>query len=85
LQGAARAAELRRETPVLTRLADGRLVEGIVDLAYRDENAGWTVVDFKTDREFGERRQAYAHQVRIYAEAIESATGNPAHGLLLIV
>ena len=85
LRAAAAADLLRRETPVLARLPDDRVVEGIVDLAYHDADAGWTVVDFKTDLELGVRRDAYAHQVRIYAEAIERATGEPARGLLLVV
>ena len=39
----------------LLRREDGTLLEGVVDLAFREEGpdfAGWTVVDFKTDREF---------------------------------
>jgi ATP-dependent exoDNAse (exonuclease V) beta subunit len=45
----ARAADaLRRETPMLLRTPDGSLIEGIVDLAFR-EGERWTVVDFKTD------------------------------------
>ena len=34
---------------------DGDLVEGVVDFAFLEDSAefaGWTVVDFKTDREF---------------------------------
>jgi ATP-dependent exoDNAse (exonuclease V) beta subunit len=85
LRSAAAAEQLRRETPVLARLPDDRIVEGVVDLAYREANVGWTVVDFKTDVELGDRREAYAHQVRIYAEAIERASGEPARGLLLVV
>jgi ATP-dependent exoDNAse (exonuclease V) beta subunit len=85
LRSAAAAESLRRETPVLARLPDDRIVEGVVDLAWREAGAGWTVVDFKTDVELGERRDAYAHQVRLYAEAIERASGEPARGLLLVV
>jgi ATP-dependent exoDNAse (exonuclease V) beta subunit len=85
---AARASALRRETPVLLRQADGRLAEGIVDLAFREETAAgarWTVVDWKTDREVGSRRATYERQVGLYAEAISRATGEPAEGLLLVV
>ena len=52
---AALKGDIRRETPVLLRGADGTIIEGVVDLAFRKETAefaGWTVVDFKTDREF---------------------------------
>jgi hypothetical protein len=42
-------------------------------------------VDFKTDAELGSRRAAYAAQVRLYADAIARATGEPAEPLLLVV
>ena len=88
LRRAARATAVRRETPVLLRQADGRLAEGIVDLAFREQTqqgARWTVVDWKTDREVGSRRATYERQVGLYAEAISRATGEPAEGLLLVV
>ena len=89
LRRAARCAAhgaLRRETPVLLRTEDNRLVEGVVDLAFREtDGGGWTVVDFKTDRELGARRAAYTEQVRLYAEAIARATGEPVSGVLLVV
>jgi hypothetical protein len=44
------AGACRRETPVTCTLADGTLVEGVVDLAF-EERGGWIVVDYKTDRE----------------------------------
>ena len=79
---------LRRETPVLLRRTDGTLIEGVVDLAFREETPefdGWTVVDFKTDREFESSRSQYAAQVSLYVEAIEKATTLPARGVLLVV
>ena len=48
---------LRRETPVLLRRDDGTLIEGAVDLAFYEDTsdfAGWTVVDFKTNRDVGD-------------------------------
>jgi ATP-dependent helicase/nuclease subunit A len=79
---------LRRETPIQLRREDGSLVEGVVDLAFREatpEFTGWTVVDFKTDREIERSRGQYAAQVAAYAEAIGTSTRSPARGLLLIV
>jgi ATP-dependent exoDNAse (exonuclease V) beta subunit len=85
----ARAADARgacrRETPVTFTLSDGRLIEGIVDLAF-EEGGAWTVVDYKTDREIaaaGEER--YRRQVALYASAIARATGQPTHGVLMRV
>jgi ATP-dependent helicase/nuclease subunit A len=77
----ARAADaLRRETPMLLRTPDGGLIEGIVDLAFR-EGERWTVVDFKTD--LGDAPLPhYLVQVRLYADAITRATGQPAQALL---
>jgi ATP-dependent exoDNAse (exonuclease V) beta subunit len=89
LFGRARAAAARggcrRETPVTCTLADGTLIEGIVDLAF-EEKGRWTVVDYKTDRELaavGEDR--YRRQVALYASAIAQATGQPASGVLIRV
>ena len=82
------ASNLRRETPILLRREDGTLVEGVVDLAFREEAAdftGWTVVDFKTDREFELGRAEYTAQVALYAEAIEKATNSSVSGILLVI
>jgi ATP-dependent helicase/nuclease subunit A len=81
-------SNLRRETPVLLRREDGTLLEGVVDLAFRDEvgdSAGWTVVDFKTDRELELSRDVYRAQVALYAEAIQKATGASVSGILLVI
>jgi ATP-dependent exoDNAse (exonuclease V) beta subunit len=88
-RAAGRAKEcVRRESPVMLALKDGPLVEGVIDLAFRDETtdfAGWTVVDFKTDREFEETSDHYIAQVRMYSEAVAAAMRAPARGVLLVV
>ena len=79
---------LRRETPVLLKLGDGTLAEGVLDLAFREADAGfdgWTVVDFKTDREFSNAPGNYLEQVRLYAQAVAAATRLPARGIILVV
>ena len=83
LQRAARSADCRREEPVVHRLADGTLLEGVVDLAFLDDS-GWTVVDFKTDAR-PEGHAQYAAQLLLYCAAIEAATGRPARAALLAV
>ena len=85
----ARAADARgacrRETPVTLTMADGTVVEGIVDLAF-EEAGTWTVVDYKTDREIASSGvERYRRQVALYASAIAQATGQPAHGVLIRV
>ena len=85
LMDRARAAvergECRRETPV-TRDVEGTLVEGVVDLAFR-ENGVWTVADFKTDQELGPDLEIYKRQVAFYSSAVAAATGEEATPLLV--
>lgn len=84
LRRAAASPDLRRESPLLVRTADGSLLESVVDLAWREADE-WFVVDFKTDREVVGRGAAYERQVRLYAEGITDATGLPATPILLSV
>jgi ATP-dependent exoDNAse (exonuclease V) beta subunit len=72
----------RRETPVTLRLEGRVLIEGVVDLAFR-EGDRWTVVDFKTGHELESRLDDYRRQVGLYAAAIAAATGLPAEAVLL--
>jgi ATP-dependent helicase/nuclease subunit A len=84
----ARRGECRRETPVVLPGSGGELIEGVVDLAFREqgpEGAGWVVVDFKTDAELSGRKARYETQVLLYVEAIRAATGEGARGVLLSV
>ena len=91
LLGRARAAaqrgDCRREAPVSMRTDDGVLIEGVVDVAFREDGA-WTVVDYKTDRDLEEAGGAidvYRRQVALYAEMITRATGAPASAVLMQV
>jgi ATP-dependent exoDNAse (exonuclease V) beta subunit len=70
----------RREVPITWR--DGEtLIEGVVDLAFEEE-AGWVVLDFKTDEEF--RGDARAdRQVGLYAAAVQQATTRPASAIVV--
>jgi ATP-dependent helicase/nuclease subunit A len=65
-----------RETYVGT-VIDGVLVEGYIDLLYRDDD-GLVLVDYKTDQEAGpEALAAYETQLSVYARAISDATDEP--------
>ena len=81
---AAAAGECRREAPVTARGDDGVLVEGVVDLAFRDGDA-WVVVDFKTDQELEAALDVYRRQVQIYADMVAQATGGPTRPVLMRV
>jgi ATP-dependent helicase/nuclease subunit A len=72
----------RRETPITLRADDGSLVEGIVDLAF-EENETWYVVDFKTDAELQDRLDSYRRQVSVYATAVSAATGFQTSAILM--
>src|SRR5262249_51506484 len=85
----ARSADAcRRESPIVLRLDDGSLLEGVLDLAFRERKDGaasWCVVDFKTDVEIAARSAEYEVQVTAYAAAVRAATGEPVSGYLLSV
>jgi ATP-dependent exoDNAse (exonuclease V) beta subunit len=85
LRRAVQSGDCRRDTAVMTRLPDGTMMEGIVDLAFREElqtGAVWTVVDFKTDARIEDQPQ-YAAQLHLYCSAISTATGEATHPILL--
>jgi ATP-dependent exoDNAse (exonuclease V) beta subunit len=85
LRAALAASRSRREVPIAAADQSGRVVEGVVDLAFADES-GWTVVDFKTDADLDEDDlEVYRRQVAVYVDAIRRATGEPARGILLSV
>jgi ATP-dependent exoDNAse (exonuclease V) beta subunit len=79
------ALEVRREAPVTWRTPEGELIEGVIDFAFR-EATGWTVIDFKTDRELEEESRArYQLQLALYVRAVAQASRLPAVGVLLSV
>jgi ATP-dependent exoDNAse (exonuclease V) beta subunit len=85
----ARAADARgvcrRETPITLTIDDGRILEGIVDLAFEDDGR-WTVIDYKTDVELASEGEArYRQQVALYTSAVAAATNRNAVGLLVRV
>ncbi len=84
----ARPEDVRRETPIFQELEDGTLLEGVLDLAYRELENGtpvWHALDFKTDREVERAREAYEEQVRLYARAVSEATGEGSDGMLVVL
>jgi ATP-dependent helicase/nuclease subunit A len=76
----AQAVEVHREYPISVTLASGEIVEGVIDLAWSDGES-WTVIDYKT----GRAEVQYKTQVRLYALALQRATGLPARAILLEV
>src|SRR5437867_3862467 len=76
------ASRCHREMPLLLPLADGKTLEGVMDLAFLEDRA-WTVLDFKTDAELSANQTRYQRQVGWYAYALSKLTGMPAAGVLL--
>jgi ATP-dependent exoDNAse (exonuclease V) beta subunit len=79
LQRARAATRCYREFPVHLQLDDGRLLEGVIDLAFIEQNR-WVVVDFKTDPHASVR---YQRQLQWYVFAIRRLTGSETIGHLL--
>ena len=78
----ARAAQrCHRELPIHLRLEDGRLLEGVIDLAFVERDR-WIVVDFKSDARDAAR---YQRQLQWYLYALSKLTGREAAGHLLRV
>jgi ATP-dependent exoDNAse (exonuclease V) beta subunit len=82
--GARAASRCHREYPVTLKLEDGGLLEGVIDMAYVDSGV-WTIVDFKTDAEVGDRRGQYERQLQWYAYALAELSGTPARPFLLSI
>jgi len=81
---AAREGLCYREVPITYRLPSGVLVEGYVDLAFRQDSS-MVVVDFKTDRELEGALEQYQRQVSLYASAIGQTAGLPTKSVLMRV
>lgn len=82
-----RAKEIQKEKPFYLELQakrffehdveDSILIQGIIDLYFRDEHGKLVLVDYKTDYVENEEElvKKYSNQLEIYKEAIEKATG----------
>lgn len=73
------AKHVYRETPFVLK-KDGQFIQGIIDLYFEDEQ-GWVLVDYKTDRitpvNIVAIASRYSVQIALYKEAIESIIGKP--------
>src|SRR5262249_23399832 len=65
----AAAARRLAETPVLYRDAAGYLVEGKIDLLFEEQD-GFVVVDYKTDRDISRRLPEHQAQLADHAAAL---------------
>jgi ATP-dependent helicase/nuclease subunit A len=84
LRRAAASSRCHREFPITLPLSGGRVLEGVVDLAFI-EDGKWQVVDFKTDADLDSNGTYYENQLRWYMHALTALTGIPGTGTLLHV
>ena len=75
---------LLREHPLVFETDDGQLLDGAVDLMFKEGNR-WTVVDFKTDADPSARRDQYLRQMQWYLFALNRITNEPVQGVLLTI
>jgi len=67
-----------REVPFVVRDGTG-LIRGTIDLLFYEEGTGWTILDYKTNRDYpgmtAEKTAHYEFQLLAYAHAVRSITG----------
>jgi ATP-dependent exoDNAse (exonuclease V) beta subunit len=77
-----------KETYVGTTLGDGTVLEGFVDLIYRDDGGGLVVVDYKTDAvptaAINARVATYQPQMAAYVHALEAGAAERVARAVLI-
>ena len=78
------ADRAHRELPVTLAVEDGRILEGVIDLAFLEGDT-WNVVDFKTDADLTPRLEHYRFQLGWYIHAMTRITGLAAKGYLLAI
>lgn len=81
----ARGAErLHRELPIILKLEDRKVLEGIIDLAFFDQDT-WQIVDFKTDADLAKNQTHYKRQLHWYALGMSRLNNSPVHAHLLSI
>lgn len=75
---------VRREWGFNLRMENDMLLQGVIDCAF-EENKGWVLVDYKTDRINDDQAfiQRYTMQLNWYARALETITEKPVHEMWL--
>ena len=78
------AQRLHRELPIILKLEDQKVLEGIIDLAFL-ENGTWQIVDFKTDADIAQNQTHYKRQLHWYALALARLNQTPVEAHLLSI
>jgi ATP-dependent helicase/nuclease subunit A len=78
------AAQVHREYPIMLRLEEARVLEGVIDLAFEVDGA-WNIIDFKTDVDLASNRAHYKRQLHWYSLAISRLNKMPVRAYLLSI
>ncbi len=78
------AQRLHRELPIILKLENQKVLEGIIDLAFLDQGT-WQIVDFKTDADITANQAHYKRQLHWYAKAVSTLNNAPVHAHLLSI
>ncbi|MEJ8568204.1 UvrD-helicase domain-containing protein [Elongatibacter sediminis] len=70
------------ELPLMSR-AGHRIAHHIIDLAFRDTQGRWHIVDYKTGADTPQTREAWRAQLSRYATLLEAVTGTAPHRLAI--
>ena len=61
------------------------VLEGVVDLLYREPSGDYVIVDYKTDMALSQvSQEAYRQQLSLYAGQLERITGGRVRELVLV-
>jgi len=82
LEKVRRATRVHREYPIMLKLDEARVLEGVIDLVFESDGA-WNIVDFKTDADLASNRAHYKRQLQWYSLAISRLNKMPARAYLL--
>jgi len=82
-----RTPVVRAEMPFFWKMRGDRCLEGVIDLAFFDPNAGeWLIIDWKTNRITRDKlemlRTQYRPQLAAYSQVIRQTTGHEVRAVL---
>jgi len=84
LARARQATRVHREYPIMLKLDEGKILEGMIDLVFEADGA-WNIIDFKTDADLASSRAHYKRQLQWYSLAISRLNKTPVRAYLLSI
>jgi len=84
LARARQAARVHREYPIVLKLDESKVLEGMIDLVFEAEGV-WNIIDFKTDADLASSRAHYKRQLQWYSVAISRLNRRPVRAYLMSI